>query len=36
MPTISFSIGGAEHDISGKNTGEIMKMVYDNYAKKKN
>ncbi len=35
MPTISFSIGGAEHDISGKNTDEIMKMVYDNYAKKK-
>jgi len=34
MPTISFSIGGAEHDISGKNTDEIMKMVYDNYAEK--
>ena len=35
MPKISFSIGGEEHDITGKNTDEIMNMVYDNYGKKK-
>jgi len=27
MPTITFSIGGEEHDISGKSTSEIMNMV---------
>ena len=35
MPTISYSIGGEEHDISGKSGEEVVKMVEAEYAKQK-
>ena len=35
MPTISYSIGGEQHDISGKSGKEVVKMVKEEYAKKK-
>ena len=31
MPTISYSIGGEAHDISGKSGKEVVKMVVDNF-----
>ena len=35
MPTISFSIGGEEHDISGKSGKEVVAMVVKEIKKKK-
>ena len=35
MPTISFSIGGEEHDISNKSSKEVLDMVKTEYKKKK-
>ena len=35
MPTISYSIGGEKHDISGKSGKEVVKMVKAEYAKQK-
>ena len=35
MPTISYSIGGEKHDISGKSGEEVVKMVKAEYAKQK-
>ena len=35
MPTISYSIGGEQHDISGKSGKEVVKMVEEEYAKQK-
>ena len=35
MPTISYSIGGEQHDISGKSGEEVVKMVEEEYAKQK-
>ena len=34
MPTISFSIGGEEHDISNKSSKEVLDMVKTEYKKK--
>ena len=36
MPTISYSIGGEKHDISGKSGKEVVKMVKAEYTKQKN
>ena len=36
MPTISYSIGGEKHDISGKSGEEVVKMVKAEYTKQKN
>ena len=35
MPTISFSIGGEKHDISGKSGKEVVGMVVKEIKKKK-
>jgi hypothetical protein len=35
MSTISYSIGGEAHDISGKSGKEVVKMVKAEYAKQK-
>ena len=35
MPTICFSIGGEEHDITNKSSNEVMTMIKAEYVKKK-
>ena len=35
MPTLTFSIGGEEHDITGKSSKEVVDMIKKEYNKKK-